>query len=452
MIFNKKVTLLNSTRFASQSSLIAGVVFAALLLVVSPRIVRAEILQSETLEQRVLHLEQALAEQASSAKVIQARGVTEYAFGGYIKLDAIVSQYSDGERAVAGVGDDFLVASVIPVGGESGDTNLDMHAKHSRIWFKTTTATEVGTVGSYIEMDFGVNQIGDERISNSAASRIRHAYINWQYDAAGAILAGQTWSTFFNVSSLPDTLDFVGPVATVFERQAQLRWTLGLNATSSLMLAVENPSSGLYGREGSTAGASEFDNNALPDMVLRFNGRSGVFSYSLSGLLREIAYKQSFTNSRSQVVDGDGRVYGYGLSLASVWQLGVDDIRMQLNLGSALGRYLGLQTFRDGVIEDDGDIDLIDSVGGFIAYRHFGAPKWRSSLVLSASAAQNLSSVADNTATAYNSIHVNLIHAPVAALDFGVEYIHASKIIERPVNGDDTGRIDRLQFTAKYNF
>lgn len=452
MIKNKKLTQVNVTGRTSKSSLIACSIFAALPLPVFAGTATSEALYLETLVQRVARLEQALAEKEVSSSVKQIKGATEYAFGGYIKLDAIASQYSDGERALAGVGDDFLVASVIPVGGESGDIHLDMHAKHSRIWFKTTTATELGTVGSYIEMDFGVNQIGDERISNSAASRIRHAYLNWQYDADSSILAGQTWSTFFNVGSLPDTLDFVGPVATLFERQAQLRWTRALSATSSLMLAVENPSSGLYGEDGSAAGASAYDNNALPDTVLRYNAKSGDFSYSFAALLRELAYKQSFTNSQAQAIRGDDSVYGYGLSFAGVWQVGADDIRLQLNAGNALGRYLGLQTYRDGMIEDNGDIELIDTVGGYIAYRHFWAPQWRSSLVLSASSADKPNTVPATTAASYQSAHANLIYAPIPALNFGVEYIRATKTNERLVNGDDSGDVDRLQFSAKYTF
>lgn len=447
MIMNKKLTLAKLAGRPLKSRFIASLVFTVL-----PLSAAAEVMHSETLEQRVARLEQALAEKEVSTKAGQAKGATEYSFGGYIKLDAMASQYSDGERALAGVGDDFLVASVIPVGGESGDANFDMQAKHSRIWFKTTTATEVGTVGSYIEMDFAVNQIGDERISNSSVSRVRHAYLSWQYDKDSSLLAGQTWSTFFNVGSLPDILDFVGPVGTLFERQAQVRWTHALSGTSSLMLALENPSSGLYGESGSGAGASAYDNNALPDMVLRYNGKSGDFSYSLSGLLREVAYKQNFSNSQAQVIAGDDSVYGYGLSFAGVWQLGSDDIRVQLNAGNALGRYLGIQTYRDGVIENNGDIELIDSVGGYVAYRHFWAPKWRSSLVLSASSADNPATVEDATAASYQSAHVNLVYAPIAALDFGVEYIHANKTIERPVNGDDSGDVDRLQFSAKYTF
>jgi hypothetical protein len=449
---NKKLTAAKLAGYPSRLKLIACLVATALPLLVAAETIKSETLRSETLEQRVARLEQALNEKDASASAGKAQGATEYTFGGYIKLDAIVSQYSDGERALAGVGDDFLVASVIPVGGESGDSNFDMQAKHSRIWFKTTTVTEAGEVGTYVEMDFGVNQIGDERISNSSVSRIRHAYFNWQYDAKNSLLAGQSWSTFFNVGSLPDTLDFVGPVGTLFERQAQLRWTYALSGARSLMFAVENPSSGLSDESGSAAGASSYDNNALPDMVLRYNGKSDDFSYSFSGLLREVAYKQNFINSQAQVIVGDDNVYGYGLSFAGVWQLGADDIRLQLNAGNALGRYLGLQTYRDGLIEDNGDIELIDSLGGYIAYRHFWAPKWRSSLVLSASSADNPATVADTTAASYQSAHANLVYAPIAALNFGVEYIHASKTVERPVNSDDSGDLDRLQFSAKYTF
>ncbi|MGJ8687776.1 MAG: DcaP family trimeric outer membrane transporter, partial [Spongiibacteraceae bacterium] len=326
-------------------------------------------------------------------------------------------------------------------------------AKHSRIWFKTSTNTAAGKIDSHVEIDFGINQIGDERISNSAAARVRHAFLKWQYDEDSSLLAGQSWSTFFNVGSLPDTLDFVGPVGTLFERQAQLRWTHGMGGGSSLMVAVENPSSGLYGQSGSGAGGNNFDNNSMPDMVVRYNGKSGDFSYSAAGILREIAYKQNFTNSQSQAVVGDDGVMGFGLSLAGILKLGKDDIKVQLNAGNALGRYLGLQSFRDGVIEDNGDVELIDVVGGYIAYRHFWSPQWRSSFVLSASSADNPDTLAASTAKSYSSAHMNLLYSPVAALTLGAEYIHAEKTLEgNAANGDDSGDMDRLQLSVKYVF
>lgn len=406
---------------------------------------------AETLEERVARLEAALAD-TQTQKEEKSLGKTTYSFGGYIKLDALASKFSGGERPTSTVGDDFLVPSTIPVGGESGDANFDMQARHSRIWFKTVTPTEAGNISSHLEMDFGVNQIGDERISNSSVTRVRHAFVNWQYDENSSLLAGQTWSTFFNVSTLPETLDFVGPVGTLFERQSQIRWTQGLSDGRSLMFAVENPSSGLYGAAGSAAGASAYDNNALPDIVLRYNVSTGNVSYSLAALVREIAYKQDFSNSMAVNISGDDSEIGYGLSFAAIWKLGADDIKLQLNAGDALGRYLGIQSYRDGVINDQGDIELIDQVGGFVSYRHFWTDKWRSTFVLSASSADNPDQVAGTTASSYESVHGNLLYSPVKALTLGAEFIHATKNIEAPVNGDDSGDLDRLQFSVKYDF
>ena len=411
-----------------------------------PLAVAAGSVSAESLEQRVQRLEAALAESTA-----QASTNTSFKFGGYIKLDAMASQYSGGERALAAVGDDFLVPSVIPIGGESGDANFDMQATYSRIWFKTATQTDAGTISTHVEMDFGVNQIGDERLSNSAVSRIRHAFVSWQYDKDSSFLAGQTWGTFFNVASLPETLDFVGPVATVFERQAQLRWTHGMGNGSSLMVAVENPSTGLYGGTSGAAGGGDFDNNSLPDVVVRYNGKSGDLSYSMATVLREIAYKENFTNNLAQPIEGDESEIGYGVSFSGKWQLGQDDLKFQLNAGN-LGRYLGLQSFRDGYIESNGDIDLLDTVGGFIAYRHFWAPKWRSSFVLSASEADQPSNAPAGTPSAYRSAHANLLYSPVKALTLGAELIHGEKHIEGSINGDDSGELDRLQFSVKYVF
>ena len=42
---------------------------------------------------------------------------------------------------------------------------------------------------------------GDERVSNSFASRIRHAFLKWDYAPGKNLLAGQYWSTFFNVAA-----------------------------------------------------------------------------------------------------------------------------------------------------------------------------------------------------------------------------------------------------------
>ena len=139
-------------------------------------------------------------------------GDTDVTFGGYVKLDAMYTDSSDGQIAT-GIGRDFYIPSLTPVGGADEGGTFDFHARQSRFFFKTSSKLENGkTIGGHIELDFMATAGGDERITNSYSPRLRQAFItydNW--------LFGQAWSTFQNVGALPDSLDFIGPTpGTVF--------------------------------------------------------------------------------------------------------------------------------------------------------------------------------------------------------------------------------------------
>lgn len=366
-------------------------------------------------------------------------GDTEIQIGGYVKLDGAFSSYSDGNSATAGIGEDFLVPSTIPVGGEGGDTKYHASAKSSRLFIKSHTEFGAGAVNTHLEIDAMASSQGDERISNSYAQRLRHAYVDWQMDENRSLLAGQTWSTFFNVGALPEGLDFVGPVGTLFERQPQVRYSQRLGS-GQVQFAAENPASTLY-----NGSENPYDDNSTPDFVLRYNNSIGDLSYSAASMSRELAYE-----------DGSARESrrGYAVSLSGKLQLGRDDLRFMYSYGNALGRYLGLNSYRAGIIEADGDINLIDQHGGFLALRHFWSDEWRSNLVLSATAADNPDTVADMTAAAYQSLHLNLLYSPLPKMTLGGEYIFASKEVEN-ISGllvDDEGDVQRLQFSMKYVF
>jgi len=345
--------------------------------------------------------------------------------------EAVTRSGKPGEGVVGGGagGRDFTVPSPSPVGGEASSEELDFIAKQSRFWLKSETMTSAGMVRGHIEIDFQTNDIGDERISNSYAPRIRHAYLTWD-----KWLFGQTWSTFFNVSALPETLDFVGAAGTVFERQPQIRYTSG-----GLMLAVENPSTTLYG-----GAQNPYDDNAMPDLVARYNIAGDWGNVSVSAMGRELAYQDTIGG-----VDQDESEYGYGLSLAGRMMLGaMDDIRFQANYGNALGRYTTLNAFRSGQIEADGSIELIDQWSGVLALRHHWSDRWRSNFAVSVSEADNPDTVAVTTSKRVQSAHANLIWQVAKPLSLGGELIYGDREIE---NGDD-GNLKRVQFTAKYAF
>ncbi|MFV8819608.1 DcaP family trimeric outer membrane transporter [Haliea sp. E17] len=379
-----------------------------------------------------------------SVEIEEARPMakgTKFTYGGYIQLDGITSDYSDGKPGNKLI-DDFLVASLIPVEPASGPSDsyqsTNLSAKSSRFFFTTATNTDVGKISSRIELDFMLSSQGDERISNSWSSRLRHAFLQWDYDEGSSIMAGQSWSTFFNVGALPDNLDFVGPVGTIFVRQPQVRWTMG-----GLQLAVENAATRLNGVDWDN------DHEGIPDLIARYNGNLGDLSWSVAGMGRELSYE----NRSDPAIEGDSdSQYGYALSFAGKWMLGMDDFRFMFNYGDALGRYMGLNIFNDGYVDAGGDIDTIDQWGGFLAYRHFWTPHWNSTFSISMAEADNPGvgdyAGADSLAKEYRSMHASLNYLPMPKLQFGGELVYASKELEDGRDGD----MSRFQFAAKYAF
>jgi hypothetical protein len=369
---------------------------------------------------------------------------TKFTYGGYIQLDAISSQYSEGKPN--NLIEDFYVPSLVPVkpagGGADSFNSTNFSAKTSRFFFTTATKTDAGLISTRFEVDFELSDQGDERISNSWSSRLRHAFVKWDYDQNSSILAGQTWSTFFNVGALPNLLDFVGPAGTLFVRQPQIRWTTG-----GLQLAVENPATRLNDANGSTV----YDNGQeFPDLVARYNGKMGDLSWSAAALGRQLRY-----DSRSDggaVEDASDDQFGYGLSFSGKWMFGKDNMSYMVNYGDALGRYMGLNSFNDGYINAAGDIKTVDTWGGFIAYEHYWSDRWRSTFSLSASEADNPDTSdflgAQTLAKKYQSAHANLNWLPAPKLSIGGELIYATKELE---NGRD-GDMSRVQFAVKYGF
>jgi hypothetical protein len=381
---------------------------------------------------------------ANQADIEEARPMakgTKFTYGGYIQLDAITTDYSEGQPN--NLMEDFYVPSLVPTSDGDGDsyTSTNLHAKTSRFFFTTKTKTDAGDLSSRIELDFILSGQGDERISNSWSSRLRHAFVKWDYSEDSSLMAGQSWSTFFNVGALPDLLDFVGPAGTIFVRQPQVRWTMG-----GLQLAVENPATRLNDDSGSTY----YNNgNEIPDLVARYNGKWGDLSWTAAALGRNLSYE----DRPSSTVEGDDDdQFGYGLSLSGKWMLGKDDIRFMVNYGDALGRYMGLNAFNDGYVKDDGSIDTFDQWGAFLAYRHFWSPKWRSTFSVSALGADNPDTSdfagADGLAETYTSYHANLNYLPAPRLSIGGELLYADKELE---NGND-GDMTRVQFAVKYAF
>ena len=367
---------------------------------------------------------------------------TNFDVGGFVKMDSHVTRATDSASGEYGF-ENFLVPGAIPTDNATNSSyNYNMNARQSRIFFSTDTETDIGNVGTYVEIDFRGSDI-DEDVSSSYSPRLRHAFMTFQ-----DFTIGQTWSTFFNVSSLPENLDFVGPVGTVFVRQTQIRYSPG-----NWDFAIENPQSttspvnGVDENDNTPGDEVEFDQNRMPDLVARYNAPLDNGSASVAVMGREIAYRDADLNNGDNSRES---AYGYAVSLAGKFPVGDNgsDIRAQLNAGNALGRYIALNGFQAAQIEQDGDVELVDQVSGHVSYRHIWSPQWRSNFTVSHATADNPDTTPGGVAKSYSSTHANLIYSPISNLDLGGEVIWGDKELESGRNGE----LHRLQFTAKLGF
>lgn len=366
---------------------------------------------------------------------------TRFSYGGFVKLDAMVTDTDNGEIPDGSVGRLFYVPSAIPVGGANESSDTDMGAQFSRFWFAADSDLDSGhKLKGYLEFDlFGGGSInGNEVATNTYGVSVRHAYVSWANPTGGQWLAGQTWSNFQDVAALPDSVDFIGPTeGTVFVRQAQVRYTKG-----PWSFSVENPETTItpFRNVGARIGS---DDNLMPDLTVRWLKKGDWGHFTVAGLLRQFSYENPTSNI-------DDTATGGAVSVSGKFNLGKsDDIRFAVNGGRGLGRYLGLGIASDTVLDVSNDLQAIDGYGGYVAWRHAFSSKLRGNLFYSAAHFDNDKALTGLAVTErVQSLHANLIYSPLPKLEIGTELIFG----ERSLEGDADGDLRRLHTHIKYTF
>lgn len=353
---------------------------------------------------------------------------TRFGYGGFIKMDAMVTDTDGGKIADGGAGRMFHLPSSIPVGGRAAvDPYTDFGAQFSRFWFSADHASGGHKVKAYIEADFfggGSNNIGNETSTNTHAVTLRQAYVSWN-----EWLAGQSWSNFMDTSALPDAVDFVGVTdGTIFVRQAQLRYTKG-----PWSFSLENPQTTV---QNSTARFNSGD-NAWPDATARWQKKGDWGHFSVAALLRQYKVPTDYVQGASVSVSGR---FNVGKN---------DDIRYAINAGEGLGRYLGFGIAPDVAIDARGQLHPVGAVGGFIAWRHAFNERLRGNLMAAAARFDNDTALTGLGITrSTQSLHANLIWSPIPKLDVGAELGWG----ERTLETGQSGEIKRVQTSVKYSF
>ncbi len=361
---------------------------------------------------------------------------TRFSFGGFVKLDAMVTDTTDGEIADGSVGRLFYVPSAIPVGGANEGSDTDMGAQFSRFWFAADTDLDSGDkLKSYLEFDlFGGGSInGNEVATNTYGVTVRHAYVSWN-----EWLAGQTWSNFQDVASLPDSVDFVGPTeGTIFVRQAQVRYTKG-----PWSFSLENPETTVTPYRGVGARISS-DDNLMPDITARWQKKGDWGHVSVAGMVRQFKYENPAAGINDSSIGG-------AVSVSGRFNVGKsDDLRYMVSAGRGIGRYLGLGIASDTVLDAGGNLEPIDGYGAFAAWRHAFSPKLRGNVFYSMAHFDNDKALTGLSVTERaQSFHANLIYSPLPKLDVGAELIWGQRSLENELDGD----LRRIHTHVKYSF
>lgn len=356
-------------------------------------------------------------------------GDTKVQVGGIIDLDINVTDTSDGEIAGGSIARDFYIPSATPVGGRGEKTpDTDFTAEATRLYLTTETNAGEHVVKSRLEMDFLGSAQGNELVTNSYSPRLRHAFVevdNW--------LFGQTWSTFQNVSSIPESASFLAlSDGMVFVRQAQIRYTRG-----PWQFAIENPNT-----RDIVGGAQ--DDGFAPDGVVKYAAKGAWGNASVAGLARYLT---------EEIGSGAGAVeenaLGWGVSVAGDINIGeAGGLKFSLTGGEGIGRYVGLAAVGDARMTAQGELEPISAVGGLLAYRHRFDDKTRGTIGWSGLFAD---AELGETESVQSAVAV-LVRDVAPKTSIAAEIMVGRRTIEAAPGLDDEGDITRFTFSTKHAF
>lgn len=357
---------------------------------------------------------------------------------GYVQLDAtydVSSRTSDIE------GNDWAsIVSVQPLENtlqaQERDNQLYLTGRTTRVGFTTSTPTNFGPVGVKVEADFnGANRVQGQTYTNSVLFRMRHLY-----GTVGGLLVGQNWTTFADLASYADTVDFNGPGAVPLVRQPQIRYTIPFGA-ATLALAAENASNPVTGTGGDMARAPDFIANfTLPMAFGHVSARAVTMRYD----------------------NGVNSKQGYGAGLSGSLKVGKDTFVWSAMGGDGVGRYL-FNAIGAWAHDDGDEMRLWRSAGYHVGYTHVWLTNLRSNVIWSQTFIDEngitpTDSILDAGGLVTNSDSVsnervdqgfvNTFWRFAKNAEVGVEYAYG----RRETFDGQTGKQDRINCSVHYDF
>lgn len=366
--------------------------------------------------------------------------------GGYVKVDGVYDVKGSFNGTAATFGD-------IPLEGTAAskrNPNFSATARESRFNIATLTPTELGELKTFIEGDF-YGAGGNAEQSNSYGFRLRQAYFE-----VGPWLAGQAWTTFADLETVPETLEFNGPSGFPIARQALVRYTTALGP-GALSLAFENPSSDAQYTHA--VWPDSIGTNFAPEGVVRWKADPSWGHVAVAGLAREISADTGGPNIFG--ITGKSSTFGWGvLGAIGFNTIGKDRLSFQGIVGEGIGRYFNNgadDNYQGASVNLDGSVRATPAFGVTASYKHYWNDWVRSTVAYGHTEYDNeLPRDQLNSIRSIDSVHANLLFNPFVNTTVGVEYVfgHIKKDAFDPATGatGPDGWAHRIQTSAIVNF
>lgn len=360
---------------------------------------------------------------------------------GFVNLDMIY----DFDR-VAPVYESTLVPTTIPTEPDQygTDGNFIASIKQSRLSFVSAAETPLGDARGWIEFDL----FGTGSNAGNTAFNLRHAWFE-----LGRWGAGQTWSTFMDISTWPNVYDWWGPSAMALNRNAMLRYTVPLDERGShfaFALEKQNGSfnTGIFEQIAPGLADSLQPKSKAPDFIARWRTESDWGHFQAAGVARLLTVEAA----GSEDIRGEEDEFGYGVNLTGIINVfGRDQVKYGLTWGKGIASFINDGGGSNLAPELNGarvKAAAMESWGYMLYYDHYWTDEWSSSIGLS----QNFNDLTNlqltNQPETVTYMSTNLFFTPSPQFVTGIEALYGELETADGSSGSDF----RIQFTTRYNF
>lgn len=318
----------------------------------------------------------------------------------------------------------------IPVGEEKipGLTGAYIGARQSRFGIEGTANTNVGSIRTYIEVDF--------TSTTYSYLRLRHAFAEWNF-----LKMGYTWTTFMDNAALPTTVDFEGPNSALSKRHGVVRFERKFSENNIFGASIESPKADYYNPNDSLI------KNATNQRNLDLAARYKIFNDWGHAQIACIFRKIDFLKDQQMKSD-----YGWGLLLSTTVQLSEKHkINSQYSIGNGIAYYfVGFTNEQlDAVFNPNTNkMELKQIQGGFISYTYQHNLQFLFSVTGGIS---GIKSKEFESADAFKSsryIALNGFYQPIETIRLGLELTSGTrKNIDKQM-----GNATRISMNAKFDF